>query len=158
MTADGVSDAVGPPLGPIFWQLTLFCGFLVLVTSAVMTADGVLRRWIDVMWTASPRFQTWDTKDIGVAYFGALCLYVVLGLLTLNLVPGDKLLVWSTNIYNYALGFSCWHVVYVNSLLLPPELRPTVLRRAGLAVGGLFFMVIAVLTTLDSLGVFRGGA
>ena len=30
MTADGVAGAVGGSLGPLFWYLTVFCGFLVL--------------------------------------------------------------------------------------------------------------------------------
>jgi hypothetical protein len=43
----------------------------------------------------------------------------------------------------------------VKTTLLPHELRPGMLRRIGLAVSGVFFMAIAVLTTLDSLGAFR---
>jgi hypothetical protein len=155
MTADGVSTAVGPGLGPTFWYLTLFCGFLVLGTSMVSTADGVLRRWVDVFWTASPRLQKWDTRHIGRFYFSGLCVYAVFGLVMLTMVKGDNLLVWSTNIYNYALGFSCCHVLFVNTLLLPKELRPGWGRRIGLLLGGSFFMSIAVLTTLDSLGAFK---
>ncbi|SFJ08038.1 hypothetical protein SAMN05421753_11584 [Planctomicrobium piriforme] len=151
MTADGVADAVGPTMGSLFWHLTLFCGFLVLATSAIMTTDGALRRWVDVYWTASPRLRTLDTHWIGKLYFGALCGYAVLGLILLMTVKGDNLLVYTTNLYNYALGFSCFHVLAVNSLLLPKELRPSLFRRAGLVLAGTFFMVIAVLTTVDTV-------
>ena len=150
MTADGVAGAVGPSWGPLFWYLTLACGFLVLATSAVTTADGVLRRWVDVFWTASPRLRTWDTCDIGRLYFGVLCVYAVFGLAMLLLVKGDGLLIWSTMIYNYALGFSCWHTLVVNTLLLPREIRPGLVPRVGLVLGGLFFTVIAVITTLET--------
>ncbi len=156
MTADGVAAAVGPSLGQICWGLTLFCGFLVLVTAAITTADGVLRRWVDVFWTSSERLRTWDPKDIGLVYFGALCFYAIFGLITLNFIPGDRLLIWTTNFYNYALGFSCWHVVFVNTLLLPRALRPSLFRLGGLFVAGCFFTFIAVLTTADSLGFFKG--
>lgn len=152
MTAGGVSDAVGPALGPLFWNLTLFCGFLVLGTSAIMTTDGALRRWVDVYWTASPRLRTWDTHWIGRLYFGSLCGYALLALVMLNLVKGDRLLVWTTNLYNYALGFSCFHVLAVNTILLPKEIRPSWWRRAALVTAGCFFTFIAVLTTADSLG------
>ena len=155
MTADGVADAVGGTFGPMFWYFTLFCGLLVLSTSMVASSDGVLRRWVDVLWTSSPRLRKWETRDIGRFYFGLLCIFVTLGLTMLILVKGDKLLVWSTNIYNYALGFSCWHTVYVNTALLPRELRPGWIRRTGLILAGTFFMVIAVLTTIDSLGGFK---
>lgn len=154
MTADGVADAVGPAWGPLFWYLTLLCGFLVLATSMAATADGVLRRWVDVFWTASPRLRRWDSDRIGLFYFGVLCVYATCGVLMLTLIKGDRLLVWSTNIYNYALGFSCWHALAVNTVLLPRELRPGHFRRVGLILAGLFFTTIAVLTTIDSLGGF----
>jgi hypothetical protein len=154
MTASGVADAAGPTWGPLFWYLTLFCGFLVLGTSMAMTADGVLRRWVDVFWIASPRLRHWNPHDIGRFYFAALCVYGGFGLLMLLFVRGDHLLVWSTNIYNYALGFSCWHALAINTTLLPRPLRPGWLRCSGLVLAGLFFFVIAVLTTINSLGGF----
>lgn len=149
MTADGVAEAVAPGLKSLFWMLTLFCGFIVLATSGAMTADGVLRRWVDIAWTASPRMRQWNTRDIGRFYFLALCGYAACGLTMLLFVKGDQLLVWSTTIYNYALGVSCWHVLFVNRRLLPPELRPGWLRCIGLMLGGTFFLFIAVLVTID---------
>jgi hypothetical protein len=155
MTADGVAEAVGGSSGRIFWYLTLFCGFLVLGTSTIATADGVLRRWVDVFWTAIPRMHSWDTRHIGRFYFGVMVVYAAFGVFMLTMIKGDRLLVWSTNIYNYALGFSCLHVVAVNRLLLPRELRPGWLRCFGLILAATFFIGIAVLTTLDSLHVFK---
>ncbi|WP_437203586.1 Nramp family divalent metal transporter [Planctomicrobium sp. SH664] len=159
MTAEGVAHTVsaglGAAWGPVFWKLTLFCGFLVLITSAIVTADGILRRWVDLFWTASPTVRSWETRAIGRVYFAALLIYGVGGLVTMNLITGDKLLVWSTNIYNYALGFSCWHVLVVNLWLLPRALQPRWFVCLGLAMAGLFFTSIAVLTTLDTLSYFR---
>jgi len=155
MTADGVANAVGGSWGRPFWYFTLFCGFLVLATSMIATADGVLRRWVDVLWTSSATLRKWDTRHIGKFYFSVLCIYVGLGLVMLMLVKGDNLLVWSTNIYNYALGFSCWHTLVVNTTLLPRELRPGWFSRIGLILAGTFFMVIAVITTIHSLGGFN---
>jgi len=154
MTADGVAAAVGPTLGQLFWGLTLFCGFLVLSTSALTTTDGALRRWVDVAWTASPQLRKWDTHWIGKLYFACLCGYAALGLVMINLVKGDRLLVWTTMFYNYALGLSCLHVLFVNKLLLPRELQPSWWRCLGLFLGFLFFTVIAVLSTLRTAGVF----
>lgn len=155
MTADGVAKAVGGFWGPSFWYLTLFCGFLVLGTSMASTADGVLRRWVDVFWTASARLREWDPRHIGRLYFGVLCVYAALGLLMLTVLKGDRLLVWSTMIYNYALGFSCWHTLAVNLTLLPRELRPNWLARTGLVLAGFYFTAIAVLSTLNQFGWFR---
>jgi hypothetical protein len=149
MTADKVAEAVGPSLGPLFWYLTLFCGLLILWTSLAATADGVLRRWVDVFWTASRRLQTVDPSRIGRLYFAVLCGYFLFGLTMLLVIrKGDQLLVAATGMmYNYALGFSCFHTLAVNLILLPRELRPRIWQRVALVLGGLFFLTIGVLTT-----------
>ena len=152
MTADSVRDVVGGSFGPMFWYLTLFCGFLILGSSMVTTADGVLRRWVDVFWTASRRLQTWDPKDIGLLYFGVLFCYVLIGLVMLLLVRGDTLLVTATGMmYNYALGVSCLHTLVVNTTLLPPELRPRLWQRVSLVLGSIFFLSIGGLATAAEL-------
>jgi hypothetical protein len=114
----------------------------------VTTADGVLRRWVDVFWTASKRLQTWDPSHIGKLYFGVLCAYMVTGLLMLLLVRGDTLLVTATGMmYNYALGFSCLHTLVVNTTLLPRELRPRLWQRIGLVMGAIFFLTVGGMAT-----------
>jgi hypothetical protein len=163
MTADGVAEAVSPTLADgttsalhgAFWMMTLFCGFLVLGTSGAMTADGVLRRWVDVAWTASARMRKWNTRDIGRFYFLALCLYAAGGVLMMLFVKPDKLLVYATTMYNVALGVSSWHVLFVNRVLLPPAIRPSWPRCVGLALGGTFFLTIAALTIIDTFKLFK---
>jgi len=150
MTAQGVSEQVGgmfgTPVGQFFWFLTLFCGVLVLATSMASTADGVLRRWIDVLWTGLPMLQKWEAKHIGRLYFGTLIGYAAVGLIMLTFVNARELLKWSTTIYNAALGFSCWHVLVVNTTLLPKPLRPNTMIRIGLILGGIFFMTISMMS------------
>lgn len=152
MTAEGVARAAGPALGPLFWHLTVFCGFLVLAPSAVSTADGVMRRWVDVLWTASPRLRRLDPHRIRHVYFATLCAYAAFGLLSLTLGRPDKLLLWATTIYNFALGFSCFHVLAVNRRLLPREIQPGAFVRAGQALAGLFFLALGTLVTAQNLG------
>lgn len=149
MTADGVAKAVGDFWGPLFWYLTLFCGFLVLVTAMIATSDGVMRRWVDVFWTASKRMRQMGPTEIGRVYFTVLCVFVTIGTIMIWFVPGDQLLKLSTNIYNYALGFSCFHVLLINTILLPKPIRPNYFIRAGLIAAGTFFIVIAVLTNIE---------
>jgi hypothetical protein len=70
----------------------------------------------------------------------------------LTLVPGDKLLVAATGVlYNYALGFSCFHVLFVNTLLLPKELQPGLFRKLCLVLAGCFFSTGAILSTYVEL-------
>ncbi len=152
MTADGLREAVGPTLGQYFWLMTLFCGFLVLAPSAATTADGYLRRWVDVCWTAVPRLRRVQEHKIRHLYFAALCTYACFGILALTLWNPVELLKWAGNIYNFALGFSCFHVLAVNLILLPREIRPNWFIRIGLVIGGVFFLGLATLSTLKSIG------
>jgi hypothetical protein len=155
MTAGGVKEHVGQlfgsPTGEVFWFLTLFCGVLILATSSAATADGVLRRWIDVFWTGLPMLRKWEARHIGRLYFGTLMAYAGVGLVLLAFVDGKQLLLWSTMIYNYALGFSCFHVFAVNMTLLPKELRPGWFPRIGLLTAGTFFTCFAVMSMLSKL-------
>lgn len=149
MTAGSVRDIVGANWGQTFWYLTLFCGFLILASSMVTTADGVLRRWVDVFWTAIPFIRKWDPKHIGKLYFGVLCAYMIVGLAMLLLVRGDVLLTTATGMmYNYALGFSCLHTLVINTTLLPRELRPRLWQRIALVLGACFFLTVGVLATI----------
>jgi hypothetical protein len=59
---------------------------------------------------------------------------------------------WATNIYNAALGFSCFHVLAVNTILLPREIRPGWPIRIGLVLGGVFFTALSVIATMNLLG------
>jgi hypothetical protein len=152
MTADGLRAAVGPQWGQVFWLMTLFCGFLVLAPSASTTADGVLRRWVDVCWTALPSLRKLEEHKIRTVYFAGLCCYATFGIISLTLWNPVQLLKWAGNIYNAALGFSCFHVLAVNLILLPRPLRPGWFIRIGLVVSGLFFMALSCITTLKLLG------
>ena len=122
--------------------------------SAATTADGVLRRWVDVFWTGSPWLRKWKTDSIGWLYFGVLCAYAVFGMITLSFGRPTTLLELAAMIYNYALGVSCFHVLAVNLILLPKELRPNWFLRVGLFLSGSFFLLLAIVTTLEKLKVF----
>lgn len=151
MTAQGVHDAVGSPswLAGGAWFMTLFCGFIVLALSTTTTADGYFRRWIDVLWTGLPALKSWKPHAVGRLYFAMLCTYCVTGLFVLAFVPQGMIMKWATNIYNYALGFSCAHVLYVNTTLLPKELRPNWFIRTALVMSFVFFTTIALITTIN---------
>jgi hypothetical protein len=152
MTADGLRNAVSPHWGQYFWWMTLFCGFLVLAPAAVTTIDGALRRWVDLCWTAVPFVRRWEPHRIRFLYFGAVCAYAVFGITSLTFWNPQQLLEWAGNIYNAALGFSCFHVLAVNLILLPREIRPNWFIRCGLIVGGLFFNALTVISTMKLFG------
>jgi hypothetical protein len=156
MTAGAVQDRVaqhtGDALGRLCWMMTLFCGFLVLAPTMATSADGIIRRWVDVFWTASKRLRRIDPKNIRYVYFGVLVTYATFGLFMLSREEPTALLTIATTIYNFALGFSCWHALAVNVLLLPVELRPNWWVRIGLFLAGLFFWFVATVSAMQKFG------
>ena len=148
----GLSQVLhGEAWGNLFWSLTLLCGFLVLSTTLVSTTDGIIRRWVDVFWTASRRMREVDPKFIRHVYFGTLLAYGSFVLVTLWLNKPAELIKWATLGYNLALGFSCWHTLAINTFLLPRELRPGWFARTTMIVGGLFFMLLFVVTLTSAI-------
>jgi Mn2+/Fe2+ NRAMP family transporter len=152
-TTIGLSSLMhGEAAGRFFWGATLFIGFLVLFTSLISTIDGVIRRWVDVFWTASARLRELDKSFVRILYFRVLIVYAVLSAIGLWLNKPDSLLKISTMLYNFALGFSSAHVLVVNSWLLPKPLRPHWLIRVGLALTCIFFWLLGSLSVLKELG------
>lgn len=161
MTADGVSEQVsstwGLTWGRGIWYAVVLCGLLVLLPTAAQTADGIIRRWVDVLWTASPRLREVEEHRIRVIYFRVLIGYAVFGVLTLAFTSPGNLVKIATNIYNFALGISCFHTLYVNLTLLPRPLRPKWIACTGLALAGLFFTALSTISAIALFYNLRGG-
>lgn len=172
LTADGVGDAVRNPASDVlatttgltnlisgdawadvFWGLTLFCGFLVLAPSMATSADGVIRRWVDVFWTSSSTMRAMEPHKIRVVYFRVLVGFGIFGLIMLWLARPDQLIKIATTIFNFALGFSCFHTIIVNTVLLPRELRPGWLIRCMMSFAGVYFTMLATMSMLKEMGV-----
>jgi len=156
MTATGVESRVaaisGTGLGRFCWFMTLFCGFLVLAPSMASTADGLIRRWVDVFWTASSRLRKLDPKEIKKVYFTVLFAWSAFALVMLTVGKPKQLLIFATIFYNFALGFSCFHSLFVNRLLLPRALRPRWFACTAMLAAGMFFTVLGLVSTLEKLG------
>jgi hypothetical protein len=151
---DRVATSMGSPgWGHLVWYLTLFCGFLVLAPTMSTAADGVVRRWVDVFWTSSKTLRAMDPGSIRYVYFGTLTVLSAFSLVMLSLNEPTRLLLLAGMVYNFAFGFSCFHTVFVNSLLLPKALRPNWLIRIAMVGFGTFFFAVGTMATLHDLGV-----
>jgi hypothetical protein len=136
------------------WYMTLLCGFLVLAPAMATSADGIIRRWVDVVWTSSRVLRSWDPKHIKTLYFGVLIAYMALGLILLSTSTPLALLTIATNIMNFALGFSCFHTLVINLTLLPKPLRPGWFACVGMATAGVFFFALAGISATETLRVY----
>ena len=156
MTADGVADHVatvsGSAVGQAFWFMTLLCGFLVMAPSMSSIIDSFVRRWVDVAWTGSGRLRQWPAERIRLLYYGVLFGYGILGMFLLSVAKPITLVLIATNVKNFALGFSCWHTIYLTQVLLPKELKPGRGITIVLFLGGCFFWTLATLSALVAIG------
>ncbi len=143
----------GPRLGAFLWGCTLFCGFLVMITSQTTTADGFVRRWVDVFWTASPQLRQLPGTAVKYVYFIVLCVYALFGVTILWVTekPGF-IFQMSTTFYNFAFAISSWHTLVVNTTLLPPQLRPNWFVRIGLVLAGIYFSALGVIMSMQLFG------
>jgi surface polysaccharide O-acyltransferase-like enzyme len=126
---------------------------LVLAPTMAAAADGIVRRWVDVFWTASKTLRAMDPGQIRYVYFGTLAVLTAFGMVMLSMNEPTRLLLLAGMIYNFALAFSCFHTVFVNTVLLPKELRPGWIIRTLLVGFGTFFLLVGLLATLHDVGV-----
>jgi len=146
----------GKSAGRFFWASTLFCGFLVLLTSMISTIDGFIRRWLDAFWTAIPALRKLHISQIGKVYFCLLVGYLIIGFTIIwSPVSPAGVFKLATTGYNFALAFSAWHTLVVNTTLLPREIRPHWLIRLGLVVAGTFFLCLGVLSVMKMSGMIK---
>ena len=128
MTADGVrqhaTSVSGAFWGQAFWFGTVLCGFLVLGPSMCTTADGLVRRWVDVFWTSNARLRRVDPKNIRYLYFGVLSSWAAFGMMMLMLNP-TQLIHAATLLANFALGSVASHASAVNLGCCPRRCGPT---------------------------------
>jgi hypothetical protein len=150
------STISGVQWGKFFWGATLFCGFLVLITSQTTTMDGFVRRWVDVIWTASPQMRKLEADKIKYVYFTLLCVYAACGVAIIWATekPGFVFKMATTG-YNFALAFSAWHTIAVNTFLMPKELRPGWFPRIGLVLAGVFFSSLGIMSAMQLAGLVK---
>lgn len=138
------ADAIARRHGPIFWFLTLLCGFLIMAPTQVSQLDQVARRWTDVLWIASPRLHKVEGRHVKRVYYSLLVLYCVWGLIALWAVPNPLVLAIATGVmWNFAFAFTSLHLLWVMLRLMPPPLRPGWLQCAGLIAGAVLYAGIS---------------
>jgi hypothetical protein len=142
MTAQAISDSHGP----IFWFLTLLCGFAILFPTQISNVDGISRRWTDVLWMGMKRLRRVPERNVKYVYYGLIVLYLIWGLIMLRVAPNPLVIAVASGVMlNFAMGFSALHVLYVNMTLLPAELRPGWLLRIGLVACSVFYITISTI-------------
>jgi len=138
------ADALAQQHGPVFWFLTLLCGFLILAPTQVSQLDQIARRWTDVLWIGSRRLHAVEAHKVKLVYYSLLALYCIWGLIALRLTPDPLVLAIATGVmWNFAFAFTSLHLLWVMLRLMPKELRPGWLQCSGLVAGAILYAGIS---------------
>ncbi|MBM3832700.1 MAG: hypothetical protein FJ403_05390 [Verrucomicrobia bacterium] len=147
LTAKGIADHSGPA----FWYLTLTCGLLVLAPTQITQMDGMVRRWVDVLWTGSRRLRHLEGHKVKYVYYGVLTLYGIWGMIALAVFNPAQIVKTVANFWNLALGFSAIQTIITNRRLLPKELRPRWFMEAGVLFCSAFYLGIFFIVAYKQL-------
>jgi hypothetical protein len=91
------------------------------------------------LWAGSRRVRRWSSGDVRGVYYSVLAIFVVWGLIAMGLAAPFFLLQVSANVAGVVMVISSLHILYVNTTMLPPELRPPLWRRIALVAMTLFY-------------------
>ena len=133
--AQAVSGASGVLLG----GLIAFLGAWILFKTQLDVLEGMVRAITDILWSGSPRVRGWRGGDVRTVYYCVLAAAVLWGIVALRLAQPILLLQISANVAGFIFVIASLHLLYVNTRLLPPHVRPPMWRRAGLVAMSLFY-------------------
>jgi hypothetical protein len=126
-------------------------GAWVLFKTQLDNVDGMVRVITDILWTASSRMRRWSRGDVRKVYYSVLAVVVVWGTIALRLTQPIILLQLGANMAGVVFVISSLHVLYVNTTLLPVELRPPIWRRVALVGLSLFYGFFVYLWLMGGL-------
>ena len=99
----------------------------------------------DILWTGSSRIRAGRGGDVRVVYYTALAVITAWGIIALRLSQPIILLALSANMAGIVFIISSLHLLYINTRLLPVELRPPMWRRLALIALAVFYGLFLVL-------------
>jgi hypothetical protein len=139
-------------MGNFGWFLALFFGFWIMYSTAISNVDLVVRQSTDMLWFASPGLRKWSQEDIRKIYYGLLIVFVIWGLLYVNITLPLIIFAVSANIANFTMALSALLTIRLNRKVLPKEFRPAVWREVVLVLNiaffGFFFSMFLLLKVL----------
>lgn len=125
--------------GAFAGRIIAFMGAWLLLKTQLDLIEGMTRAITDILWTGSKRVRAWRGGDVRIIYYCVLGAVVVWGLIALRMAQPIVLLQLGANTAAIVLIIASIHLLYVNTTLLPKELRPSMWRRACLVLTALFY-------------------
>ena len=119
-----LASSVGAEAGPLIAGLIAFLGAWLLFKSQLDVLEGMVRAITDILWTGSRRIRGWRGGDVRAVYYTVLAAVVLWGVVALRLAQPIVLLQLAANVAGVVFVVASLHLLYLNTRLLPRELRP----------------------------------
>ena len=149
--AAALANAIGSQSGPLLAGFIAFLGVWLLFKSQLDLLEATVRVVTDLLWTGSVRIRSWRGGDVRALYYSVLVIVVIWGMIALRLAQPIVLLQIGANIAGVTFVIAGAHLLYINTRLLPLELRPPTWRRACLVAMMLFYSFFSVLSVRSLL-------
>jgi hypothetical protein len=109
----------------------------------------MVRAVTDILWTGSSRVRAWRGGDVRAVYYTVLAVLVVWGIFALRLAQPIVLLKIGANVAGAVFVIAAPHLLYVNTRILPPHVRPPMWRRVALAAMAVFYAFFVTLSIVS---------
>ena len=140
-----LANVMSSRVGALAGGAVAFMGVWILLKTQLDIVEGMTRAITDILWTSNKRLRAWRGGDVRVVYYSVLATTVVWGVIALRLAQPIVLLQLGANMAGVVFIIASIHILYVNTTLLPKELRPSLWRRACLVGMALFYGFFVVL-------------
>jgi hypothetical protein len=144
-----LAQSMGTRVSPLAAPIIGLLGVWILFKAQLDIIEGTTRSVTELLWSANARIRAWRGGDVRAVYYAVLGVIVVWGMIAFNLAQPIMLLKISANVAGVVLIVASLHVLYLNTRLLPPELRPPLWRRVALVCMALFYGFFAVLAAMS---------
>jgi hypothetical protein len=134
-----LASAIGSRAGALTAGIIAFLGAWLLFKTQLDNLEGMVRAIADILWTGSRRVRAWRGGDVRAVYYTVLGALVVWGLIAMRLAQPIVLLQLGANVAGAIFVIAAPHLLYINTRLLPPHVRPPMWRRVALVVMTLFY-------------------
>jgi hypothetical protein len=136
----------GAIAGPFLATTIAFLGAWLLFKTQLDSMEGLVRSVTDILWTGSKRIRNWRGGDVRAIYYAVLAVVVIWGMIALRLAAPIVLLQIGANVAGVVFIIASTHLLYVNTVLLPAELRPPMWRRACLVAMAVFYAFFSMMS------------
>jgi hypothetical protein len=130
-----LSERAGPAMAVLLALVSVW----ILFKTQLDILEATIRSLTDMLWSANLPIKALQGGDVRRVYFGVMAVVVVWGVIAIGLSQPIVLLQVSANVAGFVLALAALHVLYVNTRLLPPELRPSRARQAVLVAMSVFY-------------------